>query len=278
MDANWEAKARSEEKCAGTQHPECYWMPPGAIKTQDDAYHWCERFVQSLGYEFFFFVIYFPVTPRRKLELASTNYPLAWRQRYEACDYLSIDPVARGVVTWSRPFTWRSVRDEADERARPFWEEARQHGLRDGLVVPIRCAAGGRASLVIAGASVPEDLEAVKYQLGMAMGFISELTEQLYERVLVDRWRKRRGTLGVLTPHQIRILQMLASGMTVKGVARQLNISSRAVQHAMERVLARLGARNTLEAKFSAWSLGLIEPGFEILNIADIDQVSLLEE
>lgn len=277
MDAGGEASKRNDEG-AGTLIPDCYWMPPGVIETQDDAYHWCERFVQSLGYDYFFFVMYFPVTPRRKLELVSTNYPLEWRQRYEACEYITIDPVARGVVTWSRPFTWRSVRTVSDERTRPFWEEASKYGLQDGLVVPIRCAAGGRASLVIAGAEVPKDTEAVKHQLGMAMGFVSELSEQLYQRVLVDRWRKRRGSSGVLTPHQINILQLLASGMTIKGVARQLNISSRAVQHAMERVLTRLGATNTLEAKFSAWTLGLIEPGFEILNIADIDQVSLLEE
>lgn len=277
MNASGETSNRYDQG-AGALIPEWYWMPPGAIEAQDDAYHWCEHFVRSLSYDYFFFAMYFPITPRRKLELVSTNYPVEWRQRYEACGYIAIDPVARGVVTWSRPFTWRSVQTELDERTRPFWEDARQYGLRDGLVLPIRCAAGGRASLVIAGAKVPEDPDAVKHQLGMAMGFVSELSEQLYERVLVDRWRKPGGSPDVLTPHQINILKLLASGMTIKSVARKLNISSRAVQHAMERVLTRLGATNTLEAKFSAWTLGLIEPGFEILNIADIDQVSLLDE
>jgi len=256
--------------------PNNYWIPPGAIESADDAYLCCERFAHSLGYDYFFFVMYVPLTPRRKVEVVSTNYPLEWRRRYEARGYMAIDPIARAVVTWSKPFTWRSVQAGCDEKTEAFWEDARQHGLHDGLVVPLRCVAGGRAYLVMAGQSVPEDLATVKIHLGTAMGFLSELSEQIFERLVVDRGRKRRGATNLLTLRQTEVLQRLANGMTVKEVARQLNISPRAVQHAMERILARLGATNTLEAKFSAWTLGLIEPGFEIVDISDIKRVTLL--
>lgn len=257
--------------------PNGYWIPPGAIESVNDAYHCCERFVRSLGYGYFFFVMYVPLTPRRKVEIISTNYPLEWRRRYEARGYMAIDPIARAVVTWSRPFTWRSVQAECDEKTQAFWNDARQYGLHDGLVVPLRCAAGGRAYLVMAGDSAPEDHATVKMHLGDAMGFLSELAEQVFERLIAERWRKRRGASNLLTPRQTEVLQRLAHGMTVKEVARQLKISPRAVQHAMDRVLARLGAANTLEAKFSAWTLGLIEPGFEIVDISDIKRVSLLD-
>ena len=158
-----------------------------------------------------------------------------------------------------------------------FWTEAAGFGLRDGLVVPLRCVAGGRASLVMAGHSAPTEASAIAHQLGMTMGFISELTEQLFEQVLIDNWRRGRRPETVLTDHQREILQMLAQGLTIKEVARGLDISPRAVQHATDRVQARMGVSSTLEAKFSAWSLGLIEPRFEILDFAEIDRVSLFE-
>jgi len=273
MDGKVPRQETAPQKCA----PNGYWIPSGSIESVNDAYHCCENFVQSVGYDYFFFVMYVPLTPRRKVEIVSTNYPLEWRRRYEARGYMAIDPIARAVVTWSRPFTWRSVQTGCDEKAQAFWEDARQHGLHDGLVVPLRCAAGGRAYLVMAGQSIPEDLAAVKMHLGAAMGFLSELGEQVFERLIVERWRKRRGASTLLTPRQTEVLQRLAHGMTVKEVARQLHISPRAVQHAMERVLVRLGATNTLEAKFSAWTLGLIEPGFEIVDISDIKRVSMLD-
>lgn len=259
MDGNPGLDRSDQASAAAQPAPECYWIPPGAIEAHDVAYHRCECFVQQLGYAY-------SVTPRRRLQLVSTNYPLQWRQRCKACKYIVIDPVARGVVTWARPFTWRSVRALSDESTQAFWNEAGQYGLQEGLVVPIRRAAGGRVSPVIAGAAMLDDPAIVRQQLGMAMGFVSELSEQLYERVLVERWRKHPGARSVLTPHQVEILRLLARGMTIKGVARQLNISSRSVQHAMERVLTRLVASNTLEAKFSAWTLGLIAPSFEIIH------------
>jgi len=164
MDSKAPRQETAHQKCA----PNGYWIPSGSIESVNDAYHCCENFVQSVGYDYFFFVMYVPLTPRRKVEIVSTNYPLEWRRRYEARGYMAIDPIARAVVTWSRPFTWRSVQIGCDEKAQAFWEDARQHGLHDGLVIPLRCAAGGRAYLVMAGQSIPDDLAAVKMHLGAA--------------------------------------------------------------------------------------------------------------
>lgn len=261
---------------AAVRAVEFHWLSTDAIREDCDIYAWCKRFVESLGYRYFFFVVYFPVTPRRKLELVSTNYPLEWRERYTARNYFEIDPVARAIVSWSLPFSWRSVRDESDESTREFWEEASQHGLQDGLVVSVRCAAVGRASLVMAGDAVPDESEVVKNQMGAALGFVNEVSEQIYDRLLIAKSRRRGEGEGLLTPHQTAIVQHLASGMTMKQVARQFGISPRAVQHVMDRVLVRLGASNTLEAKFTAWTFGLIEPGFEMIDIADIDRVSIV--
>lgn len=54
-------------------------------------------------------------------------------------------------------------------------------------------------------------------------------------------------TVGTLTPHQIRIAQLVAEGATNREVAVRMLISTRTVDHHMRNIFAKLGVRSRVE-------------------------------
>lgn len=63
-----------------------------------------------------------------------------------------------------------------------------------------------------------------------------------------------------LTPREAQVLRLVAKGSTNQEIAAQLFRSERTVEHHVSAILAKLGARNRLEAARAAVELGLAEP------------------
>jgi DNA-binding NarL/FixJ family response regulator len=71
--------------------------------------------------------------------------------------------------------------------------------------------------------------------------------------------RSRAGAAG-LSPREIEVLQLLASGLSNKDIARQLGISPKTVGNHVEHVYTKIGADNRAAAGLFAMRHGLL-PG-----------------
>jgi DNA-binding NarL/FixJ family response regulator len=63
---------------------------------------------------------------------------------------------------------------------------------------------------------------------------------------------------GVLSPREVEVLRLIASGKTNDQIARQLVISASTVSHHVSNILAKTGAGNRTEAAAYAHREGLL--------------------
>ncbi|MER8402551.1 autoinducer binding domain-containing protein [Mesorhizobium sp. M1348] len=75
---------------------------------------------------------------------AVSNYPVEWQQRYLERGYKNIDPVVTTARARMEAFSWAaaSPRKVSTVRARAFYAEAGDFGIRSGITIPIRTAFG----------------------------------------------------------------------------------------------------------------------------------------
>jgi two-component system, NarL family, response regulator DevR len=79
--------------------------------------------------------------------------------------------------------------------------------------------------------------------------------ESLIDPALLDRLRRRKlsenqfeGLAQSLTPHEKRILDLVARGATNREIGDELNLAEKTVRNYVSSILSKLGARNRTEA------------------------------
>ncbi|WP_436760516.1 response regulator [Streptosporangium sp. V21-05] len=87
-------------------------------------------------------------------------------------------------------------------------------------------------------------------------------------RRLVERFARRDNVsptlhrdLSRLTPRELDVLRMLATGLSNTELADQLNLSVATVKTHVARILSKLGLRDRVQAVVVAYETGLISPG-----------------
>jgi DNA-binding CsgD family transcriptional regulator len=111
--------------------------------------------------------------------------------------------------------------------------------LRRGCQVYLECSAG-------------VDRVASALEASMAMRLV------IVDRVFQDAARARQvQPVGNLTRREEEVLQLICQGLRNADVAQELHVTESTVEFHMSRVLAKLGARNRVEAVDRAVALGL---------------------
>lgn len=76
--------------------------------------------------------------------------------------------------------------------------------------------------------------------------------------VPAQRWEAQTASQPGLTTREHEVLALLATGMDVRGIARQMGLSVYTVRDHVRALLAKLGAHSQLEAIVNAAQLGLV--------------------
>jgi DNA-binding NarL/FixJ family response regulator len=147
---------------------------------------------------------------------------------------------------------------EALRRIKAEWPEARVVMLTvsddDKLFEAIEAGAQGYLLKSLGAEEFIEMLE------GVSRGEAA-LTRKTAARLLDGLAHGRRPNDGPdrLTAREAALLELVASGMSNKAIARQMSISENTVKYYMKSILQKLGARNRTEAAAYALQAGLIQ-------------------
>lgn len=89
-----------------------------------------ESEARKLGFEYFAHGIRLPVPVTKPRTTYFSNYDPGWQERYEAQNYVSIDPTVAHGMRSMEPVLWM---DEFFAPAPQLWREAQSSGLRHGV-------------------------------------------------------------------------------------------------------------------------------------------------
>ncbi|MGQ7844427.1 LuxR family transcriptional regulator [Granulosicoccus sp. 3-233] len=217
----------------------------------------CRQATRALGYDYYLFGCYYPIVEGIVL---SSNYPAAWRERYDSHNYVAIDPVVRHCWSDSRPVLWDRLVYSAGKQGQQeqlVMREASEHGLRFGISVPVHGAGaeGGMLSLV---SSERRENPLASDETGLHI--IVHAMHEATKRILSRTTDRVSDGFERLSPREIECLSWTAKGKTSWAIARILAVSENTVTFHLRNAIRKLEVTNRSQAVAKAISLSKIMP------------------
>ncbi|MGW0827574.1 response regulator [Streptomyces sp. NPDC002845] len=123
----------------------------------------------------------------------------------------------------------------------------------------------GASGFLLKDAPVAELLRAIRVIAAGGALLAPSVTRRLIEDVIRRRstWEQdaRRLQLGSLTPRETEVLTLVAQGRSNTEIAEQLFVSAHTVKTHMNRLLAKLDARDRAQLAVFAYESGIVTPG-----------------
>ena len=182
-----------------------------------------------------------------------TTYPDNWVARYILKDYIKVDPIVRAGALRSLPFDWSCIspRPEASQMLQDY----HNHELGPyGYSIPITDKKGRRALF-----SVNSELNEQSWDKRTAQ-YLSdwiELAHILHHKAIHELYGEM-DPAPTLSKRQIETLNLSATGLDHKQIARELNISEHTVRNYQQSLRHKLGASSMTHAVGIASRLKII--------------------
>lgn len=228
-----------------------------AVRTIHQAGAVCRRVAHGLGFPHFLMGMRTVVSLNRPSQFILSGYPHDWRLRYDACGYMSIDPVLNHALANVQPFTWDEL-DRSDPAVAGLFADAARHGLRHGLTVPQHGPHGNFSLLSLSREEpLPADHDDLNRLLRHAQWFTMHLHERMRELIVDD------GHLVVPAPRlsgrERACLGLAAQGYSALDIGHALNITERTAVFHLNHAVEKLGARTRQHAIALAVSMGQLQ-------------------
>ncbi|WP_263263191.1 LuxR family transcriptional regulator [Pseudomonas sp. RIT-PI-S] len=184
------------------------------------------------------------------------NFHQAWRRRYDAAGYASVDPTVSHSFASALPLIWvpELYRNDAQ---RQFAEEAAAAGLSHGLTLPIHGPQGQVGMLSLSCDAAPKG------------EYLAQVQASLGDAVLLRDYAMASGASFLaatqcarphLTPREREILSWAAFGKTSWEIGTILGISEPAVEFHFKNIRRKLKVSSRRLAVARAMQLDLISP------------------
>ncbi len=207
---------------------------------------------KELGFEYCAYGMRLPVPVSKPKIYMINNYPGNWQKRYEQENYLAIDPTVAHAIQSVAPILWS---DRVFSSCRPFWEEAKSHGLNHGWGKSSYDAKGAGGMLTLARSEDQISASELQY-LGIRMSWLVHVAHEGMSRILMGKLMPEAEI--ELSPREAEVLRWTAEGKTSSEVSEILKISERTVNFHVNNALVKLGAANKTAAAIKAFMLRLI--------------------
>jgi len=173
-----------------------------------------------------------------------SGWPEEWFERYMCQGYARIDPVVRHCKNTTLPFAWSEapIDPELAPQIAVLMREAAEHGLEDGLCIPVHIEGGARGGVSLGGRTqtIGDKARLELHMLALyAHGQLRYLTE-----------RPSR-TLSI-TAREAEVLKWAATGKTAAEIAIITSLTERTVAQHCENAQRRLGTSNRVHTVVEA--------------------------
>jgi LuxR family quorum-sensing transcriptional regulator LasR len=185
-----------------------------------------------------------------------TTFPNEWLDQYRSNGLIGIDPILKHCRHELVPIFWDEERRRARGRAQEFWQQRIDHGLQNGISIPLRF------ELLKGTLSVAFDAE----QAQAYEACCSEAVSQLFMLIPFMMSGLRHQLVGPapsgtpLTPKETECLQWAGMGKTTWEISHIVGCSERTIDFHLLNARRKLGAVSRQHAVSSAAGRGLIAP------------------
>jgi LuxR family quorum-sensing transcriptional regulator LasR len=227
---------------------------------RDTAPSWGEAMF-ALGRRYGFGKVLFSMSGSRHARLDNafiqSNYPAAWRERYDAERYAYVDPTVTHCLASTLPLVWQPELFRSPTQ-RLLYEEACSHGIRAGVSFPIHGPNGEFGMLCFATNTAAD------------AAFVREVNAMLPDLALVRdyafatavRFCPPTGQEAAprLTPRELEVLNWVMVGKSSWEISKITGCSEATVNFHMGNIRQKFNVNTRQQAVVKAISLGLITP------------------
>lgn len=231
-----------------------------AADSVEQVHRLCSGICDSFGFDHFIYGTSFPSSMVKPFILVISGHPDAWRERYQAQRYLTVDPAVRHCYSSLHPLVWQDLmrRSDTDRRGLRVMHEAVDFGLASGTSLPIR---GGRGEVGVLSFSSERPMSETRRHIDHVLPPLFLLSAYVHEAA--GRLISSGGLLfnpPALTPREQECLLWAAEGKTSWETAQILGISERTIVFHLQNASRKLNVTSRQQAVARAVSQGLITP------------------
>ncbi|TKC92735.1 LuxR family transcriptional regulator [Trinickia terrae] len=217
--------------------------------------------LSALGEQYGFDRTLFAVLPRPGMRHVEAylrfNYPAEWWQTYVAEEFVRVDPTVLHSWTHTRPLVWSSSLF-VEERQQRLYEEARYHGLRTGVTLPIHGPKQESGMLCFVSSDAPSSDISTRIEHDLPMlALLRDVAFDISQRFLSNH---TESLIPKLTPRECECLKWTAQGKSTWEIAKIFNCSEATVNFHMTNIRTKFGVSSRCAAAVKATRMGLIDP------------------
>lgn len=187
-----------------------------------------------------------------------TNYASSWRQTYVEEGFAYIDPTVSYCATHASPLIW-SPELFVTTPQQSLYEEARAHGLRAGVTLPIHGPHQEAGMLCFVRDSNPGN--GFSDDVNRALPHLTLLRDLVVDTSQRHLTTHSQALLPKLTPRERECLKWTALGKSTWEISHILGCSEAVVNFHMKNIRAKFGVNSRRAAAVIATQFGLIDPG-----------------
>ncbi|MVW86159.1 helix-turn-helix transcriptional regulator [Pseudomonas sp. PB101] len=185
-----------------------------------------------------------------------SDYPAAWRKKYDTEHYARIDPVVAHCLTSTVPIVWFDNIYTSVQQLN-FREEAKNHGLMQGVSLPVHGAGGQVGMLSARLEAVPE--RQLKYHLARTLPSLTLIRDYALDTLLKLIGKEEADEPVALTNRELEVLKWSAFGKTTWEIARILSCSEANINYHFSKVRAKFNVGSRRMAIVKALQTGVLE-------------------
>lgn len=235
-------------------------------KSKQDIFNLCSNIAEDLETSYFTYILLQPNNFHSLRYKTISSLNVSWSDRYEKQLYISVDPDIRKCMQYCIPVFWNTQRCNSEKlttKAKTMIEDAHEHGLRTGVLVPVFDYRGING---VFGLGLDADLYSSQSQkhLEQIVPFVSYLGGFVHQSMIKLFNVEELDQKQPLTKREKDCLCWAADGKTASEIGSKLFISENTVKFHSKNIMKKLGARSTAQALAICILKGVIKPAIEI--------------
>ncbi|KAA6172964.1 LuxR family transcriptional regulator [Pseudomonas marginalis] len=209
---------------------------------------------RKLGYSNFLLGVKPSPAASSQQVLIHSDYPDAWRKRYDCESYDAVDPIVHHCLSSNKPLLWRGESYRLPSEV-GFFEEATMYGLQQGLALPLHGPRGEAGMLCLKpDESGTQSTFTMIHSLPMA----TLLRDYAIERML--KAQAERYVPTHLTSREKEVLHWSAAGKTTWEIAMILSCTTSAIDFHFKNIRRKFQVGSRQMAVLKAIQQKLIMP------------------